>query len=95
MTKVLLAAMTVLLLFLGVQTWRLYTVQAEAVKLRSTVQSLAGTLDRNSRATAAYRKALVVAQAKAIASAAALERALAASPEWSAGSVPLEVQNAP
>lgn len=95
MTKVLLAALAALLLFSGLQTWKLSNVQAEAVKLRSTVQALESTLERNSRATAVHKKALVKAQAEAQASAQALERALAASPEWAAGSVPLEVQNAP
>lgn len=95
MTKLLLSALAALLLLLALQTWRLSGSQAEAAKLRSTVQALESTLDRNSRATAAHKKALVKAQAEATASAAALERALAASPEWAAGSVPLEVQNAP
>jgi hypothetical protein len=77
------------------QTWRLSESQAAEAKLRSTVQVLEVTLDRNSRATAVHRKALVQAQAKALAASQALERALAASPEWSATPVPREIQDAP
>lgn len=95
MTKVLLGLLLGLVILSGLQTWRLSGSQAEATRLRSTVLVLQGTLARNSRATAAHKKLLVKAQAEATASAQALERALVASPEWTAGSVPKEVQDAP
>jgi hypothetical protein len=98
MIRILLALVAALLLVSGLQTWRLSTARDEVAKLRSTVQALEGTLVRNSRATAAHKKALVRAQAESRASTAALERALAASPavaEWAATPVPKEVQDAP
>lgn len=98
MTKVLLAALAALLALSLLQTWRLSESQAEATKLRSTVQALEGTLDRNSRATAAHKRLLVKAQAEARASAVALEQALTATQatrDWAATPVPQEVQDAP
>lgn len=102
MPKALFAFLLAFLLALAtlswVQTWRLSVLQGEATKLRSTVQALESTLDRNSRATAAHRKLLLQAKAEAQASAVALEQALRASPaveEWAATPVPPEVQNAP
>lgn len=98
MIKLLLTTLAALLLFSGLQTWRLSGSQAEAARLRYTVQALESTLARNSRASAVHRKALVTAQAEAKASAMALERAFAATPaaiEWAATPVPQEVQDAP
>ncbi len=98
MTRLLLIALVALLGFSGWQTWRLSASQAEATKLRSTVQALESTLERNSRATAVHKKLLVKAQAEARASAMALEQALTATQavrDWAATPVPQEVQDAP
>lgn len=98
MTKLLLAALAAtLLLALGSNwlTWRkLSASKAEAAKLRSTVQALEESADRSSRAMAEQRRQLARAESARVAAAQALERALAASPDWAAAPVPQEVQDA-
>jgi len=77
-------------------TWQKLTAsQAEATKLRSSVQALVDSAARSTRALAEQRKRLAASEVSRVAAAQALERALAASPDWAATPVPPEVQNAP
>ena len=74
---------------------RLTAERAESAKLRSSVQVLLASADRDAQAMATQRRKLSQAVAARVASSQALERALAASATWAATPVPQEVQDAP
>lgn len=98
MTKYLLAGLALLCALLtGLTAWtwqRLSDSRDEAARLRSSVQALEESAVRSSRAMAAYRLRQAASESTRVALAQALERALAASPDWAATPVPPEVQDA-
>lgn len=75
--------------------WQKLTASEEtAAQLRSSVQVLEQSQARSSLAIAKQRRQLEAAERNRAAAAQALERALAASPDWAAMPVPQEVQDA-
>ena len=91
----LLAAILALALGSNWLMWqKLAASKDEAARLRSSVQALEDSADRSSRAIALWKRRAAAAEASKVRSAQALERALAASPDWAAMPVPQEVQDA-
>lgn len=94
MTKILLALVAALLVFSGLQSWRLSESRAAVDNLHSTVQVLGTSLAQSARASRVYHRKIAQVQAQARVATESLEKALAASPDWEATPVPPEVREA-